>query len=70
MLAINYCIACSNPDAILIEELKFLVSFNFNEFACNHLGRAGHRAAHAFAALGYWCIKREELITSSIPDDV
>jgi hypothetical protein len=47
-MAINYCIACSNPDAILIEELKFLVSFNFNEFACNHLGRAGNRAAHAF----------------------
>jgi hypothetical protein len=43
---------------------------NFSNFTCKFLGRAGNRAAHVLACLGYGCIEGEALITSSIPDDV
>jgi hypothetical protein len=48
----------------------FLVHVNLLEFECKFLSRVGNRAAHALAALGYVCVEGEDLITSSIPDDV
>lgn len=56
------------PEGGLIEALKFLARTNFVEF--NFLGRAGNRAAHVLARLGYRCIDGEELITNTILDDV
>ena len=60
----------SMPEGGLIEELKFQARINFVEFHCNFLGRAGNRATHVLAGLGYRCIDGEELITSTILDDV
>jgi hypothetical protein len=58
------------PEGALVEELKFLARVNFIDFECNFLSRVGNRAAHAMAALGYGCIEGEELLTSSVPEDV
>ena len=58
------------PEGGLIEELKSFSRINFNEFVCNFLGRAGNRASHVLASLGYGCVEGEALITSAIPDNV
>lgn len=73
-LMVQQAMATSNPDSRpeggLVEELKFMCSLNFIEFSCNFLGKAGNRATHVLAALGYECVEGEELISSLIPDDI
>jgi hypothetical protein len=63
-------VRCARPEAVLVEELKSLVSFNFLQFECVFKGREANRAAHALADLGYECIEGDEHITSSIPSHV
>lgn len=58
------------PEGGLIEELKSFVLLNFSNFKCNFLGRAGNKAAHVLASLGYECVEGEALISSAIPDDI
>ena len=58
------------PEGGLIEELKSFSRLNFSDFVCNFLGRAGNRASHVLASLGYGCVEGEALFTSVIPDDV
>ncbi|XP_066373674.1 uncharacterized protein [Miscanthus floridulus] len=58
------------PEGGLTEELKSFASLNFRNFTCNFLGRAGNKAAHVLASLGYDCVEGEALITSAIPDDI
>jgi hypothetical protein len=68
--ALTSCSYDSSMEGGLIQELKYLCSLNFIELSCNFLGRAGNRAVHALAGLGYECVEGEALITSSIPNDV
>ena len=53
-----------------MNELKALVASNFPAFVCVFKRRECNRPAHVLAELGSQCVEGQELITSSIPNNV
>jgi superfamily II RNA helicase len=61
---------CARPEGGLVNELKALVASNFPAFVCVFKRRECNRPAHVLAELGSQCVEGQELITSSIPNNV